>query len=109
MKKLILIAAFGLTTNFVFGQTRSKTPDTAKSPSVTRPQSFRVKYDQVFKRNTDGSFSAIQTVQINGETIGAGLAFTSGTTFGGVDVAAQEGHDLLIDTIKKVIIIRKIY
>jgi hypothetical protein len=109
MKKLILIAALALSANGAFSQTKAKTTDTAKSPSVTRTASFRVRYDQVFKRNDDGSFSAIQPVQINGETIGSGLPFTRGTTFGGVDVAAHEGHDLLIDTIKSVVIIRKIF
>ncbi|MDB5026240.1 MAG: hypothetical protein JWP78_3995 [Mucilaginibacter sp.] len=109
MKNLILIAALASSVNCAFSQSRPKTTDTAKNQSVTRAVSFRVSYDQVFKRNTDGSFSAIQPVQINGETVGSGLAFFRGTTFGGVDVAAYEGHDLLIDTLKGVVIIRKIF
>jgi hypothetical protein len=108
MKKLILIATLALSANFVFGQTKSKTTDTAKNQPVTRTTSFRMRYDQVFKRNTDGSFSALQPVQINGETVGSGLAFTRGTTFGGVDIATYEGHDLLVDTLKGVVIIRKV-
>jgi ABC-type glycerol-3-phosphate transport system substrate-binding protein len=109
MKKLILIATLALSANFAFSQTKPKTTDTAKSQSVTRTTSFRMRYDQVFKRNTDGSFSALQPVQINGETVGSGLAFTRGTTFGGVDIATYEGHDLLVDTLKGVVIIRKVF
>jgi len=108
MKKLILIPVLVLLGSFVFGQTKPKSTDTTKNQSVTRTASFRMRYDQVFKRNTDGSFSALQPVQINGETVGSGLAFTRGTTFGGVDIATYEGHDLLVDTIKGVVIIRKV-
>jgi hypothetical protein len=109
MKKLILIIALAITAHYCFGQTTKKAIDTAKNDPVPSAAARRVTYDQVFKRNSDGSFSAIRPVQINGENIGSDVPFTRGKTFGGVDVAGYAEHDLLIDTIGGVVIIRKIY
>ncbi len=108
MKTLILTTLFVVWVNCVFCQTKSKTTDTAKD-TIARTTPFRVSYDQIFRRNTDGSFSPMHPVQINGEVMGSGVAFIRGTFFGGVDVGSYSGHDLLIDTIKGVVIIRKIY
>lgn len=105
MKKLILLIVLIATTTGAFGQT--KTNDTSKNTPVTTNTAFRVKYDYVFKRNSDGSYTTQYPVQINGDIIGSGTSFQPGTPFGGVDVVAHAGHDLLIDTVKKVIIIRK--
>ena len=107
MKKLILLAVLVVGTVTAFGQTKTKTTDTAKNAPVTTNTAFRVKYDYVFKRNSDGSYTTQYPVQINGDIIGSGLSFPPGTSFGGVDVAAHAGHDLLIDTGKKVVIIRR--
>ena len=109
MKKLILIIALAIAANYAFSQTTKKAIDTAKNDPVPSSTARRVTYDQVFKRNFDGSYSAIRPVQINGENIGSDVPFTRGTTFGGVDMAGYAGHDLLIDTSRRMIIIRKIY
>ena len=97
--------ALTVTAAGVFGQT--KTNDTSKNTSVTTNTAFKVKYDYVFKRNTDGSYSTLYPVQINGDIIGSGASFPPGTSFGGIDVTAYAGHYLLIDTVKRVVIIRK--
>ena len=47
-------------------------------------------------------------VQINGEIIGSGLTFDPGTKYGGVNIGAYQGHDLLIDTVRNVVLIRKV-
>jgi hypothetical protein len=109
MKKFILIIALAIAANCAIGQTTRKAIDTAKNDPVPSSTAHRVTYEQVFKRNTDGSFSAIRPVQINGENIGSDIPFTRGTTFGGVDVAGYADHDLLIDTVGRLVVIRKIY
>jgi len=105
MKKLILLTVLIVGTVTAFGQTRTK--DTSKNTPVTTNTAFRVKYDYVFKRNSDGSYTTQYPVQINGDIIGSGTSFQPGTPFGGVDVAAHAGHELLIDTVRRVVIIRK--
>lgn len=105
MKKLILLIALAITSIGAFGQ--AKTNDTSKNTPGTTNTAFRVKYDYVFKRNPDGSYTAQYPVQINGDIIGSGASFPPGRSFGGIDVAAYAGHDILIDTVNKVIIIRR--
>jgi len=107
MKKLTLVAVLVLATACAFGQTKTKSNDTAKNAPVITTTAFRVKYDYVFKRNADGSYTPLHPVQINGDIIGSGAPFPLGATFGGVDVAAHAGHDLLIDTVRGVVIIRR--
>lgn len=96
-----------VTTLGALGQIKTKTKDTTKNTPVTTNTAFRVRYDYVFKRNTDGSYTTLYPVQVNGDIIGSGASFPPGTSFGGIDVAAYAGHYLLIDTVKRVVIIRK--
>lgn len=105
MKKLILLVILAIISVGAFGQT--KTSDTPKNTPVTTNTAFKVKYDYVFKRNSDGSYTTLYPVQINGDMIASGASFPPGTSFGGVDVAAHAGHDMMIDTINRVVIIRK--
>jgi hypothetical protein len=41
-----------------------------------------------FVRNSNGSWSPVRPVTINGVTMGPGVAFAPGVAFGGVDLAA---------------------
>gem|GEM_PF-975021 len=107
MKRIFLSAILTLSTVLVFGQSKAKNKDTSTNTPTITNTAFKVNYDYVFKRNSDGSYSALFPVQVNGDIIGSGIPFTQGTPFGGVDVAAHAGHDLLIDTVKGVVIIRK--
>jgi len=107
MKKLISLVVLTIATIGAFGQTKTKTGDTSKNAPVTTNTAFRVHYDYVFKRNTDGSYTTQYPVQINGDIIGSGASFPPGTSFGGVDVAAYAGHDIMIDTVNRVVIIRR--
>jgi hypothetical protein len=107
MKKLILMTLLAIAASSAFCQTKKTAIDSAKANTVNPATAFSMRYDEVFKRNTDGSFSPIQPVQINGEAVNTGVQITPGASFGGVDVAAFEGHQLLVDTIKGVIVIRK--
>ena len=108
MKKLILIALLALLADGAFCQTKSRIDNNVdKNTAVTSPTAFKVSFDYLFTRNFDGTFSPNFPVQINGEIMGPGAPFTKVQAFGGINVGAYEGHDVMIDTIKKVVIIRK--
>ena len=57
MKKIFLLIVLTLVTIGAFGQT--KTNDSAKNAPVTTTTAFKVKYDYVFKLNTDGSYTTL--------------------------------------------------
>ena len=107
MKSVILSIVLTIAAISVFGQSKAKTKDTSTNTPTTINTAFKVRYDYVFKRNSDGTYSALYPVQVNGDIIGSGIPFAQGTPFGGIDVAAHAGSDLLIDTVKGVVIIRK--
>jgi hypothetical protein len=107
MKKLVLIVFISILTGRGFCQSNLKTADSANRTAAVPASSYKVSFDYIFKRNFDGSFSPNFTVQVNGETMGAGVPFYRGTSFGGINVGAYEGHSLMIDTIKNVVLIRK--
>jgi hypothetical protein len=107
MKTIILIAALSLPAMAAYSQTKPSSADSAKASVVSSSTAFKMRFDQVFKRNTDGSYSPIRPIQINGEAVNTGVFITPGVSYGGVDVAAFQGHYLLVDTIRDVYIIRK--
>jgi hypothetical protein len=108
MKKLTLLIVITLFANLAFSQT--KTDSTLKLSSNTNNTAFRVKFEEVFINNGNGSFTPKYRTQIGGVTMGpGGVAFGQGVSFGGVDIASYKGHDLLIDTLKGVVIIRNIF
>ncbi len=108
---MIIILAIASNCAFSQAKTKTKTTDTAQRAPAAAPSAtaFRAKFDDLFKRNNDGSFSPVKPVQINGVVMGSDVPFKAGTTFGGVDVGAYEGHDMLIDTVKSVVIIRSFF
>jgi hypothetical protein len=110
MKKLMLVTLLALLADGAFCQSKSKTTDTAKNNNNSEtisPTSFKVSFDYLFKRNFDGTFSPNFPIQVNGEIMGAGAPFTKIQAFGGINVGAYEGHSIMIDTIGKVVLIRK--
>jgi len=88
-------------------QRQDNTIDTTKNTPVTSATAFRMHYDDLFKRNVDGSVSPVQIIQINGEILNSGVKIVSGETYGGINISAYAGHDMLVDTAKGVVIIRK--
>ena len=89
-------------------QSKPAARDTTKTATGNTSTAFKVHFDYVFKRNGDGSLMTMHPVQINGEIIGSGLTFDPGTKYGGVNIGAYQGHDLLIDTVRNVVLIRKV-
>jgi hypothetical protein len=65
---------------------------TLDTATQTRPAV--VPYESVFTVNADGSISPKVPVNAFGVRMGPGVTFGAGTSFGGVDIAALEGHDL---------------
>jgi hypothetical protein len=108
MKKIILIAFLILPAIGAFCQARTKKTDTAQNTPVATTTAFRMKYDDLFKHNTDGSVSPAQILQINGEMVNTGVKIARGVLFGGIDLGAAVGHDMLVDTVKGVVIVRKV-
>ena len=108
MKKLILITLLALLADSAFCQTQSRIDNVVvKNTVVTSTTAFKVRFDYLFKRNFDDTFSPNFPVQINGEIMGVGAPFNRGQAFGGVIVGSYEGHSIMIDTIGKVVVIRK--
>lgn len=102
----LIIVLAGLAVN-ASGQTQKRQTGSDRDTTSSTATAFRMQFDQVFKRNTDGSFSPLVPIQINGEAVNTGVQITSGIGYGGVDVTLYQGHYLLVDTIKGVYIIRK--
>ena len=102
------MAILALVANYSFGQSKPKTIDTAINTPTPTTTAFKVPFDQVFKRNFDGTFSPLLPVQVNGEIMGAGRPFNRVTAFGGIVIGDFEGHQLLIDTVRGVVVLRKV-
>lgn len=101
------MAALSMPAMSAFCQSKLSPTDSAKAATVSPSTVFKMRFDQVFKRNTDGTFSPVMPIQINGEAVNTSVAITPGISYGGVDVTAFQGHELLVDTIRGVYIIRK--
>ena len=108
MKKLLLSIALIMSASFAFCQTKTDSPKT--SVSNVSNTAFRVKFDDLFISNPNGSVTPKYRTQVGGVTMGpGGVAFQSGVSMGGLDIAANKGHDMLIDTVKGIVIIRGIF
>lgn len=70
---------------------------------------MRVPFGQIFISNPDGSVSPRMPVQVGGVTMGPGVTFTRGVSFGGMDVASLQGKWLEIDQLGGVTIIKGYY
>ena len=65
-------------------------------------------YDDLFKHNADGTISPIRPLEINGEMVGTDTKIATGVKYGGIDLSAYTGHDMLVDTQRSVVIIRQV-
>src|ERR1700739_3457376 len=104
MRRIILLMIYILFSIAAFGQSKPKVVDTPKNiPSSP----FRMHYNDLFKRNADNSVSPVQPLQVNGEIVTTAARIAPGVKYGGIDIAAYAGHDLLVDTLRGVVIIRQ--
>jgi hypothetical protein len=67
---------------------------------------MKVSFDSVFQINPDGSITLKVPVFINGETMGSGVSFTTGVSFGGVDLASLHGKDLDVKKENDIVVIQ---
>lgn len=70
---------------------------------------MRTSFDTIFTRNSDGSISPRVGVHINGVSMGPGVAFGRGVSFGGVDLATLQGRDLETEIQGGVYVIKGVY
>jgi len=105
MKNVILIAFFALFAAGVSAQSKSTNTDTSKTKPSGTPSPFRMHFSQVFRQNADASYSPIQPLMINGEMIPTSTRLKNGLKYGGLDIMANTTHDLLVDTLRGVIIV----
>ena len=59
---------------------------------------IKVPFNQLFVKNTDGSFTPRQPLVIHGVTVKPGMRLTKGISFAGVDISILETKLLVIDT-----------
>ena len=70
---------------------------------------MRVKFDQVFQVNANGSVTPRTRVQIGGVTMGPGVAFGGGVSFSGVDIASKRGKDIEVEQQGDIVVIKGFY
>lgn len=88
-----------------FSQSKQNTKDTSKN--IAAPSPFRMHYDDLFRKNPDGSTSPVQPLMINGEMVPTSTKLQNGVKYGGLDLLGNSGHDALVDTLRGVVIVRK--
>jgi len=101
MKTVLLVAFFALFAVCASAQTKSKTDTTQPVPSP-----FRMHFDDLFQKNPDDSTSPKQQLMINGEMVPTSTKLKNGVKYGGLDIMANSGRDLLVDTARGVVIVR---
>lgn len=69
----------------------------------------KVTFDSVFKKYGDGSLEPKQRIRVGGVSLGPGVRFTRGASFGGVDFTLFVDRDLEVKTDKNVLVITGIY
>jgi len=107
MKNIVLTIVLCLFTGVALSQSKTKTTHIAKNTSVSTT-AFKMHYDDLFRHNADGTISPVKILQINGEMVNTDTKITAGTKYGGIALSAYTGHDILVDTLGGVVIIRQI-
>lgn len=69
----------------------------------------RVTFDSVFNKLPDGRLEPKQPIRVGGVTLGPGVQFGRGVSFGGIDFTQFLDRDFEIDTDGNVIVIKGIY
>jgi hypothetical protein len=113
MKNIILILAFALLPALAFCQDKPakkyKKRDTITIADKAERKLLTVKFSAIFKEEPNGDFTALYPVKINFYTIEKGGSFPGGGSIGGVTFDSIKGRNLLIDTVKGVVIYKGVY
>lgn len=86
---------------------KDKRADTSLYRPASTTTMFRMHYDDMFKQNTDATWSPKLPLMINGEMVGTNVKIARGVTYGGMDLLGNFGHDAMVDTARGVVIIRR--
>jgi hypothetical protein len=105
MKRILLAISFLLFTAIAFGQARNKSTDTPKTKPAGIKSPFRMHFNQLFRQNADNSYSPVLPLMINGEMIPTSTKLANGVKYGGLDLMANTNRDLLVDTLRGVVIV----
>jgi hypothetical protein len=107
MERITLAMIYMLFAIVAVGQSKQKTTDTAKNSPAPSTTTFRMHFDDIFKRNADNTVSPKLPLEINGEMVNTSTKIVGGVKYGGIDISYYAGHDALVDTLKGVVIIRQ--
>jgi len=69
----------------------------------------RMEFDSIFIRNQDGTLEPRQVVRIGGVTMGPGVKFGEGVSFGGIDLTKFTGRAFEVQTDSGVLVITGIH
>lgn len=69
----------------------------------------RYAFDRIFRINPDGSLSPKMVVKVNSITIGPGVSFGHGVSFGGVDLTMYRNFDIAAEEEDSVLVIKGFY
>jgi hypothetical protein len=69
----------------------------------------RYRFDAIFLTNPDGSLSPRRVIRVNNVTIGPGVSFGHGVSFGGVDFTAYRNFDIAAEDTDGVLVIKGFY
>ncbi len=70
---------------------------------------MRMKFEDVFHTNANGSVSPKQPVKFGGISMNPGVMFTRGVVFNGIDIASYIGRDLEAEIVNNTIVISTFY
>jgi len=68
---------------------------------------MRVRFDEIFQSNPNGTHTPKVPIQIGGVRMGPGVSFTPGVSFSGIDIAQYAGHDLDVEKLSDGTIVLK--
>lgn len=69
----------------------------------------RYPFDAIFQTNPDGSLSPKKVIRVNSITIGPGVSFGHGVSFGGVDFTTYRRFDIAAEDSDGVLVIKGFY
>jgi hypothetical protein len=103
MKTILIAAIFTLFAAAASAQ--AKTNDTSKTKPAGNPSPFRMHFTQLFRQNADASWSPVQPLMINGEMVPTSTRLKNDNKYGGLDLLGNSNRDLLVDTLRGVVIV----
>jgi hypothetical protein len=113
MKKIMCLLLLAVMPAVVFCQTKpdkkAKKRDTIKIADVAERKLLVVKFYSIFTEEPNGDITAKYPIKIGYYTIDKGAGFPIGGSINGITLSNIKGRDLLVDTVKGVVIYKGVY